>query len=356
MRHALIMAGGSGTRLWPMSRRLRPKQLLRLFDGASLLQHARRRLAGLFPTDNIWVITSADYLDLVRNELPDLPRENLIGEPEGRDTANAIGLAAHLLALRNPQATMAVFTADHIITPVERFAEAIRRGMEVAEAHSSSLVTFGITPDSPQTGYGYVHRGESLGAGAFRVREFKEKPTEEVAQAYLRSGEYLWNSGMFVWTLPAIQEELQRCLPESSPALAELARGWRTAAGTQQAARVFSSLKKISIDFGVMEKARSVLMVEMDCRWKDLGSWTALAATRQPDAAGNVSVAPQLLTLDARDNIVVSEAGHLLVLMGVKDLVVVHTSDATLVCHKDDEQRLKDLVKLRQEQFGPKFE
>lgn len=350
------MAGGSGTRLWPMSRRNRPKQLLRLFDGASLLQHARRRLEGLFDSRNIWVITSASYIDRVGNELPDLPRENLIAEPEGRDTSNAIGLAAHLLSLRNPETTMAVFTADHIIHPQESFASAIRAGLDAAEAHPESLITFGITPDSPHTAYGYVHRGEALGPGLFRVREFREKPTQAAAAAYLKSGEYLWNSGMFVWRTATILAELQRCLPANHRTLGELAGSWRTVAGTQAALQAFRGLQKISIDFGVMEKSTSVLVVEMNCQWQDLGSWSSLAATKSTDDCGNVIVAPQTLTLDARNNIVISEPGHLLVLMGVNDLVVVQSGDATLVCHRDHEERLKDLVKQRQDRFGDKFE
>lgn len=356
MRHALIMAGGSGTRLWPLSRRKRPKQLLRLFDNQSLLQHARRRLAGLFEPANIWVITSQSYIDLVRNELPDIPRENLIGEPEGRDTANAVGLAAHLLARRDPDGAMAVFTADHIITPVDRFQASIRRGLDAAEAHPASLVTFGITPDSPHTGYGYIHKGNELSKGVSQVMEFREKPSLADAVAYLNSGAYLWNSGMFVWRTQTILAELERCLPENNRALRELAGSWKVLSGTERAARMFSAVPKISIDFGVMEKAKNVLVVEMDCKWQDLGSWTAIAATREPDADGNVVVAPQTMTLDARDNIVVSDNGHLLVLLGVSDLVVVHSGDATLVCRKDQEQRLKELVKLREAKFGSTFE
>lgn len=350
------MAGGAGTRLWPLSRRSKPKQLLRLFENASLLQHARRRLAGLFPPENIWVITSGAYLDRVRNELPDLPRENLIGEPEGRDTANAIGLAAHMLSLRNPDTTMAVFTADHIIRPQDVFQAAIRTGLEAAESDAAALITFGIRPDSAHTGYGYIHRGELLRPGVYRVAEFREKPSADAAESYVKSGEYYWNSGMFVWRTATILAELERCLPDNHRVLGELAASWRRVAGSEVAARAFAGLQKISIDFGVMEKSASVLVVEMNCTWQDLGSWTAVAAAQAKDGAGNVVIAPQTLLVDAKDNILVSESGHLVVLLGVADLVVVHSGDATLVCRKDQEQRLKELVKLREERFDGRFE
>ncbi len=356
MRHAVIMAGGAGTRLWPLSRKLRPKQLLRLFDGASLLQIARRRLEGLFSPENIWVITSANYLDQVAAELPDVPRSNLIGEPMGRDTANAIGLAAGLLARRDPDATMAVFTADHIISPQERFADAIRTGLQAAESFPDSLITFGITPQTPHTGYGYVRRGEPVGPQTYRVGEFKEKPTRDTAEAYLRSGEYYWNSGMFAWRAAAILSELERLLPENARALAELAANWERWAGTAQAATRFQALRKISIDYGVMEKARSVLLVEMNCQWQDLGSWPAVAGTRQADADGNVTIAPNAVVIEGRDNIIVTESGHLIVALGVSDLVVVHSDDATLVCRRDQVERIKDLVRLREEKFGARYE
>ncbi len=356
MRHALIMAGGSGTRLWPLSRRHKPKQFLRLFENASLLQHSRRRLEGLFSPENIWVIAGAQYLDRVRNELPDIPRENLIGEPEGRDTANAIGLAAHMLSLRDPDGTMAVFTADHIIRPIDAFQAAIRAGLDAAEADPTALVTFGITPTSPHTGYGYVHRGQGLDNGVFRVLEFREKPSRSVAQQYVQSGSYLWNSGMFVWKTRTILSELARCLPDNDRILADLAKSWVRVGGSETAGRAFAQLPKISVDFGIMEKSSNVLVVEMNCTWQDLGSWTALADTQPRDAAGNIAVSASTVLLDAKNNIVVSEAGHLLVLMGVEDLVVVHSGDATLVCRKDHEERLRELVQLRQQQFGDKFE
>ena len=356
MRHALIMAGGAGTRLWPLSRKNRPKQLLKLFDGASLLQIARRRLDGLFPPEAIWVITSAAYLDQVAEQLPDLPHANLIGEPVGRDTANAIGLAAHVLARRDPDATMAVFTADHLIEPQQRFTAAIQAGLAAAERFPQSLVTFGITPQTPHTGYGYLRRGEAVGPVTFRVAEFKEKPTLEVAQGYVDSGQYYWNSGLFVWRVAAILAELERQLPENFRALAELAANWEHLAGTAAAAGAFGSLRKISIDFGVMEGARSVLLVEMNCDWKDLGSWVSVASTREPDPAGNVTIAPRTLIVDGRQNIVITESEHLVVMLGVDDLVVVHSDDATLVCRKDQMERIKDLVSLRRAAFGEHYE
>ncbi|MCH8804808.1 MAG: NTP transferase domain-containing protein [Planctomycetes bacterium] len=356
MRHAVIMAGGSGTRLWPLSRRMRPKQLLRLFDGASLIELARERLEGLFEPENIWVITSANYIDQVADALPDLPRANLIGEPMGRDTANAIGLAAHLLARRDPDGTMAVFTADHIISPRAAFAQAIRAGLDAAEQHADSLITFGITPDSPHTGYGYVRRGEALGPAVFRAAEFKEKPSREVAEAYLKSGEYLWNSGMFAWRVSAILAELERNLAQNAAKLASLAEAWERMAGSDECAERFGSLDRISIDYGVMEKARSVLLVEMKCKWLDLGSWTAIAATRESDEAGNALIAERALVENGRNNILVSESDHLIVALGVSDLVVVHSADATLVCHRDHVQAIRDLAAAREQRFGERYE
>jgi mannose-1-phosphate guanylyltransferase len=359
MRHAVIMAGGAGTRLWPLSRRNRPKQLLRLFDGASLLQIAQRRLVGLFEPENIWVITSAAYLDQVACELPDVPRGNLIGEPMIRDTANAIGLAANLVARRDPDATMAVFTADHIIEPVALFAAAIRTGLEAAEQMPDHLVTFGITPRTAHTGYGYVRRGEAVLPHTFRVVEFKEKPSAEVAEQYVTSGAYYWNSGMFAWRTSAILAELEHWLPDNAPLLADLAANWESWSGSEHAATRFGQLRKISIDYGVMEKValeQRVLAVEMNCRWLDVGSYVAIAATRPPDNAGNVQVAPNSMVIGGSNNILVGESEHAIVVLGASDLIVVQSADATLVCRRDQAEQIKDLVGLRLEKFGERFE
>ena len=356
MRHALIMAGGSGTRLWPLSRKSRPKQILRLFDGASLLQHARRRLQGIFAPENIWVITSADYLDLVAQELPDIPRANLIGEPMGRDTANAIGLGAQLLQQRDRDAVMAVFTADHLIQPREEFSAAIDIGLAAAEQYTDNLVTFGIVPDCAHTGYGYIHRGDPVGERTYRVASFSEKPDLENAESYVQSGEYFWNSGMFAWRTATILEELNRRLPDNHATLKELGQNWDRLVGTPELTERFGTLKKISIDFSVMEQAEHVLVVEMNCRWRDLGSWSSLAGMRGADQDGNVRIAPHSLVIDGKDNIVVSESDHLIAVMGVHDMIVVHDRDATLICPRDYEQKIKELTDLRRGQFGDRFE
>jgi len=335
---------------------MRPKQLLRLFDGQSLLYKARERLASLFAPENIWVITSAHYLDLVAEALPDLPRDNLIGEPVGRDTANAIGLAAHLLAQREPDSTMAVFTADHLITPQDRFDAAIAAGLDAAEQHPESLITFGIVPNTPHTGYGYVRRGAQMAPHVFRAAEFKEKPTQDVAEAYVASGKYYWNSGMFAWRSAAILQQLARHLPENDALLSELAQDWGAASTRHGAESKFERLPRISIDFGVMEKAEEVLLVEMDCRWLDLGSWSSIAATRSADESGNVTVAENVLMLDGQRNVVVADTDHLIAVLGAEDLIVVHSEDATLICHRDHEQRIRDVVNTAKERFGTRFD
>ena len=356
MRHALIMAGGSGTRLWPLSRRSRPKQLLRLFEGESLLQHARKRLDNVFPPENIWVITSAEYINLVANELRDIPRQNIIGEPMGRDTANAVGMGAMLIARRDPDASMGVFTADHLISPQSEFEASIDIGLSAAEQFPESLVTFGITPDGPNTGFGYVQRGEPIGENVYKVVAFSEKPDEETASRYVESGDYYWNSGMFAWRVSAILAELERCLPDNYRELCSLADDWDNIVGTSALADRFVHLKKISVDYGVMEQAKSVLTVEMNCRWLDLGSWSSIAGLRQPGDGGNVVIAPHTLIHNCNNNIVVSESDHLLAIVGVNDLVIVQGEDATLICPREFEQQIKELTDVRRDQFGERFE
>jgi mannose-1-phosphate guanylyltransferase len=356
MPHAVIMAGGAGTRLWPLSRKARPKQLLRLFGGKSLLRGAYERLAALLAPEQIYVITGAKYLPLVARELPELPTENLIGEPQGRDTANAVGLAAAVLHQRDPDAVMGIFTADHVITPTEKFTAAVASAFKTAANQADALITMGITVRGPETAFGYVKRGTPLAEQVYAVEEFSEKPDPVRAQQYADSGDYFWNSGMFAWRTSAILEELKLNLPVSYAGVSEIAAHWDTPQREDKLHAIYPTLQKISIDFAVMERARRVFVVEMDCDWADVGSWTQLDAVIPPDAHGNLTVADRVLNLGSSGITVVSEdADHLIATVGLRDLVIVHSDDATLVCKKRDAQTLKELIAKIKEAYEDRF-
>lgn len=355
MRHAVIMAGGAGVRLWPLSRRNRPKQILRLFSGTSLLRQSYERVATLLEPEQINVITSQSHLPFVSEELPELPAANLIGEPTGRDTANAVGMAAAVLAKRDPESVMGVFTADHIITPMDRFRNAVEQAYQAVERNPDALATMGIRPSRPDTNYGYVWRGERLGEGLYEVKKFTEKPTVAKAVKYLASGEYYWNSGMFTWRTATILDQLEKHLPQSYESICAIADAWHTEERQQKLESLYPGLMKISIDFAVMERADRVLVVEMSCHWVDVGSWPAIESVVPADADGNVSACPSVIHLGSRGNIVVSEDKHLIATIGVDDLVIIHAPDATLICTKRDATGIKELVDNVGTKFGEEY-
>lgn len=341
---AVIMAGGAGTRLWPLSRASRPKQLLRIVGGRSLLREAYDRLRYSMPAEDIYVITLSKYLPAVAEELSAMPPANLIGEPMGRDTANAIALAAAILHDQDPDTTMCVFTADHLIRSTEAFTRDLKAAIAAVDADPAALVTFGIQPTEPHTGLGYIQRGEPVTKTVFRVASFKEKPDLATAAAYVKSGQYYWNSGMFVWRTRTILEEIARRLPETHDTVTRLAKSWHTTAGPSLAADAYPSLKRISIDFAVMEHATNVKVVESHFEWLDVGSWSALERAVGADDAGNVRSASEAILQDVKSSIIVCEDDHLIAAIGVENIVIVHSDNATLVCHRDRIQEVKDLA------------
>jgi mannose-1-phosphate guanylyltransferase len=364
MEYGVIMAGGSGTRLWPLSRASEPKQLLPVVRGKSLLQLSFERLLGLLPPERIFVCTGAGWSDAVQANLPDLPPENVIAEPVGRDTANAVGLSAAVLQARDPSASFAIVTADHVIEPVDKFQSALRTAFSLVEKHPEALVTFGIVPTYGHTGLGYVHRGDAV-AGipvAHRVKEFKEKPDKETAERYVESQRYYWNSGMFVWRADTVLNELSTHLPAAYDGLTRIASAWNRPDRVQVLSSVYPNQPKISIDYAVMEPASqgkgraSVFVVEMDVKWLDVGSWATLAETMASDGRDNAIDAGLHVLVDSDSNIVFSrDPDHLVSLLGVTDMVVVHTRDATMVCPKRDAQRVKDLVEKVKQKYGERF-
>ncbi len=368
MNYGVIMAGGSGTRLWPISRNDKPKQLLRVVRGKSLLQVSYERLLGLLPPERIYVCTAAVHAPLVQADLPDLPPGNILGEPAGRDTANAVGFTAAVLHKHDPDAVCVVTTADHVIEPIDAFQAAIQKGFDAAADHPDVLVTFGIVPTFGHTGLGYVHRGEPLAgaknnAGVYKVLAFKEKPDKPTADRYVESGRYYWNSGMFVWRADTVLAELAAHLPDSYAGLAEIAAAWGTPQQAKVVDAVYSGLKKISVDYAIMEPASQgkgkahVAVVEMPISWLDVGSWTSLAETLATDEHNNAVGAEASLLIDSDDNIILSTVpDHLVSTIGVSDMIVVHTPDATLVCPKSESQRVKDLVGKLKEKFGTRFQ
>ncbi|MFW6039403.1 MAG: mannose-1-phosphate guanylyltransferase [bacterium] len=358
MDYALIIAGGSGTRLWPMSTRDTPKQLIPFIDGKSLLQLAVERLQRLLPDERIYVCAGEGHREAILGHVPSLAADRFIAEPEGRDTLNAVGLGTGVLGRDDPEAVVGVFTADHLIEPADRFAAIVRQGYALAEARAQALVTFGVEPTHAATGYGYLQLDAPLeGANAFRVAQFKEKPDADTAQQYLEAGPhcYLWNSGMFVWRAATLMRCIERFAPENYAGLQRCIEAWRTPRWDEVLRQVYPTLRKISVDYAVMEPATGeqagdgeveVVAVPLAVRWLDVGSWPSFAQTRASDEAGNCAAGCHTLMLDTRNTLAASSHdGHLIAAIGVEDLIVIHTPRATLVCRADQAERIKELHK-----------
>ena len=344
--YALILAGGSGERFWPLSRRARPKQLLRLVSNKTLLEETLARLEELVPTERTLILTNAEQESAVRKLLRNFPKENIVAEPAKRDTAAAVALGTGWVAARDHAAIMLVLPADHVIKNQTAFQETLALASDAAE-ETSELVTIGIKPTWACPGFGYIELGKPVHLrkrpdrdAIHRVLRFREKPNLDLAESFLRKGNFRWNAGMFVWSVPTVLREFNRHAPELADFISQVGapRNFEKALSER-----FSKLPRISFDYAIMEKADRVLVVEASFDWDDIGSWRAVANYFEKDKQGNASNRA-ITALDSSNNIVFEEDGTSIALLGVHDLIVVRTPDALLICHRHEAERIKDLI------------
>jgi mannose-1-phosphate guanylyltransferase len=351
--YAAIMAGGGGTRLWPLSRKKRPKQTLKLFGDRTLFQVSVERILPIIDPADILVLTVEDHAQILAKQEDSLLSENFIVEPSPRGTASAIGLAAIYLNHRDPGSVMACLTADHYMSNEPAFRELLLAAYEAAL--DNHLVTLGITPDAPDPTYGYIHKGDEAkiyrGFQTFAVQAFKEKPIADLAEEYQKSGEYSWNSGMFVWRTERILEEFQRQMPDLFSGLQEIKKALDTDRERETVGAVWNELKSITIDYGVMEGAEGVVVIPADdLGWIDVGDWNRLYNVLEKDEDGNVCDARTALLLDTRGVILLQdeqgESGRLIAAFGIDDLVIIDTEDVLLICRREKADQVKRLVDL----------
>jgi mannose-1-phosphate guanylyltransferase len=350
MLHAMIMAGGGGTRFWPRSRDRRPKQFLSFSGGRTLLQETVDRVAAQVPPERTWVLTAEPYVADTAAQLPELPADHVVGEPARRDTAPCVGLGAALIARDDPDATILVMPADHVIQPEQEFRRAVHAAEQFAADFPTSLLTFGIRPSYPSTGYGYIRFGPRLATRQdvpiSTATEFKEKPDEETAEQYVASGEYYWNSGIFVWKPGAVLGELKANKPDLHATVMRIAEAWGTPRGPEVFRTEYAKAEKISIDYAVMQeagKAGKVLVMHAPYQWDDVGSWLALERRNPQDAHGN-TVQALHCGVNTTGCVIVSDADHLVGTIGVKDLIIIQDGNATLVATRENEGEVKKLV------------
>ncbi|ABC77001.1 mannose-1-phosphate guanylyltransferase [Syntrophus aciditrophicus] len=348
--YAVIMAGGKGARFWPRSREHKPKHLLDITGTRTIIQETVSRISSLIPPDRTLIITGAAHADELRRQLPEIPAENILVEPVGRNTAPCIGLAAIHIRRRAGDAVMAVLPSDHVIADDRVFLDTLAAAAEAAE-REDALVTIGIKPTGPETGYGYIERGNPVGQIGgkliYGVWSIREKPPLEQAMSFVEAGTFYWNSGMFIWKTSTILQAIETHLPDLHAGLLRL----EAALGTEQYEVVlrdtYEETRSISIDYGVMEKADKVLVIPGNFAWSDVGSWDALWEFLEKDFAGN-ACRGEVIAVESADSLVYSPK-KLVALVGVRDLIVVETDDALLICRRGDSQKVKSIVDILEE-------
>jgi mannose-1-phosphate guanylyltransferase len=343
--NAVILAGGSGTRLWPLSTSTSPKQFLPLPNGRSMIQESLARVAPLIAPEHAWVVTGRSMAEQAHEHLPAVPESHILGEPIGRNTSAAIAWAAATIARDDPQAVMVVVTADHVIRNLDAFNQSLRLAVRLAD--QGDLVTLGIKPTTPETGYGYIRYAETVGEGfdheAFRGERFVEKPDLATAKQYLQAGQYVWNSGMFIWKVETILAELRQHLPELMRKIDSMV--WSM--GTSQERAMFDefwpTLQTISIDYGVLEKTKHLVVIPVDIDWNDVGNWDQYASIFDADEHGVRSVGPHY-AIDCQNIFVYNNTSRQVFTIGLEDVIVVEMADRTMICHRDSVQRVKELA------------
>ena len=350
MLHVIILAGGSGTRLWPASRVANPKHLLVFEEQQTLLQATFERVAGLVPLSQIWIVTSQSQIEQIADSLPHFDTGHIWAEPIARNTAASIGLAAVKLRHIDPNAVMVVLPADQIIKPASTFCETLKSAASIVEESPETLVTIGITPTFPATTYGYIRRGDALATEkctAYHVRQFCEKPKLEIAESFYQSGEYYWNAGIFVWKAETILDLLCRFEPDIGTCLRQIEQSLGTPEENIVTDEVFQKIKSISIDYAVMERAENTVVLESTFDWNDVGTWTALDRlyAAQRDEHNNLAIDTQVLAIDSTGCTVrCDDPEHLVALVGLQDVVVIKTADATLIARKDQEESVRRIA------------
>mgnify|MGYP002682105635 CR=1 FL=1 len=356
--YAVIMAGGGGTRLWPLSRQDRPKQTIQLFGEQTLFQLSCDRLKGYLPPEHIFIITGNQHASLLRGQYPDISGEQYLLEPFPRGTAAVVGLGAVALQHRDPDAIMCVLTSDHFIAPVEQFQTYLTAAMKVAD--EGYLVTLGIHPTYPATGYGYIQRGELIGKfeglQAYKTIQFREKPDLESARRMLSEGDYTWNSGMFFWRADRILDEFAKWMPELCECLMKIRAAWGTDQQQVVMDQVWKTIQPQTIDYGIMEKADNVYVICTDMGWSDLGTWSSLHEHSKIDSRGNSIVRGEVFTYDTRGNIFNVSDGKVAVIQGLQDFIVVDSDDVLLIVRKDEEQNIKNYLEDVRKASGDKFQ
>ncbi|MFE5324207.1 mannose-1-phosphate guanylyltransferase [Paenibacillus sp. NPDC056579] len=354
---AVIMAGGKGERFWPKSRTNLPKQFLNISGNKSMIQQTVTRLEKLINIERIFVVTNELYAELIHAQIPNLPLDNIIIEPVGRNTAPCVGVASLIIEEKFPESTMIVLPSDHIVENEDRFINILKTAANACEQDEDSLVTLGITPNYPETGYGYIESTKNYltinNINVFRVSKFVEKPNLEKAKEYLAAGNFYWNSGIFIWKVRTIRKYIEQFMPEMNDLLETMKVAFINKDKIEVIKNEFHKMPDQSIDYGIMEKVDNIYVIPCIFGWDDVGSWTALERINDKDEHGNV-IKGNILSIDTKDSIIESN-GKLIATLGIEDLIIIDTEDVTLICSKDRAQEIKSIIKELREQKMEKY-